>query len=178
MPYLDQEDWEAVGRGQTPCPICQGTEKVWVPVLGATTGIKLAFPTVCHCTVLLTFFREWAAFESVSPRFKNVTLRTLVPDATLSSLPLASQAAIIATIKAHPADSYYFFGSPNLGKTHMMAALYRYALQRWAENQWKTGDPTPAVWRIRASVLLDQHVAWETRPPTHGGRVFLFLISG
>jgi hypothetical protein len=78
-------------------------------------------------------------------------------------LSLARQAAILKTINEDTERSYFLFGPPDTGKTYILTALYRYALSRAAKRRYDLDVPVDSVWRISASVLLDEHVAWEFR---------------
>jgi hypothetical protein len=52
-----------------------------------------------------------------------------------------------------------------------MTALYKFMLMQGCFDMWRLGSAShPAVWRIRASELLDEHIAWDTRDLSNENR--------
>ena len=150
-----------------PCPVCgsgNGTGTVRTLHRGNDTGIEVLMPVRCPCGAVVRFRDAWAKQMAAHKRFADVRLSSITPHPELA-LDLATQATIIAQVKAAPADSYFLTGQPNTGKSHIMSALFRHALHAWAFETWDRGIWRPAVWRIGAAQLLDEHVAWDTRNP-------------
>jgi hypothetical protein len=165
---------EAVGRGEMRCPICHsdgsGRGSVALMHRGKDTGIMIRlWCNSCPCRMFRTIWRELGNEAKVPRLFQGITLEGLVPS-TLSLLPAQRQQAIIDALQAKPDDSYYLYGPPQTGKTHMMTAMYRRAVETWAEQESRQRDFQPAVWRVRTTTLLDEHIAWSTRGSRDEGR--------
>jgi hypothetical protein len=94
-------------------------------------------------------------------------LSTIAPHPGLT-LDLETQAKIITDIKAAPTGSYFLVGPPNTGKSHILTGLFRHALAAWATKSFVEGTYRPAVRRISAAQLLDEHVAWVTNRDDRG----------
>jgi hypothetical protein len=183
---------EAVASKHLPCPLCHGTDDVYLLHRGADTGLEISLPVSCPCRIVRSISWLWG---DVPQLYRTVSLRGLAPS-TESILPRARQQEIIKQLQAQPDDSYFLYGPPKTGKTHMSFALYRRAVSVWAFADAHIRQCTQSCWRVRTSTLLDQHIAWSTRnvddesstvrPPTvatwkiqaavkHGYRPALFL---
>jgi hypothetical protein len=147
---------EAVGKREMECPICMSHR---LPVLyrGKVTGIEMNYYVQCGCLFLIRFWYEWGHVPS---RFRRVSLSNLAPQPGLT-ISEDRQAAIIAALQANPTDSYLMIGKPNTGKTHLMIALYREALTRSIVQQLAKNDLRRSVWRVNATVLMNQTVEWS-----------------
>lgn len=147
----------AIGERKTVCPLCKGNLEVIRLHRGMVTGLEVRRTLRCICPKYIAFARAW---KDVPSRFRSVTLSEL--EATnRQGISLERQAEIIALMQAHPADSYFLFGEAGTGKTHFATALYHDAVWRAVEAQYRRGDVYTSVWRVTASVLLNQHVEWE-----------------
>jgi hypothetical protein len=89
-------------------------------------------------------------------------MATLEPS-NKSRLAPEHQLSLIRQIQDRPNDSYFLCGAPGLGKTHLMTALYRTALETWVDLDAVLAKQRIAVFRVTASVLLDQHVQFEKK---------------
>jgi hypothetical protein len=169
-----QAHGEAVGRGQMRCPICHsdGSGRAHVALLyqGRDTGIMIRlWSDNCPCRTYRSIWRQLGDGAKVPRLFQGITLEGLAPS-TLSLLPIQRQQAIIDALQGHPGDSFYLYGPPSTGKTHMMSAMYRRAIETWAEQESHQRDYEVAVWRVRTATLLDQHIAWASRGNRDEGR--------
>jgi hypothetical protein len=165
---LSPETVQLVMNGET-CPQCGSTKggEVRTPHRGLDTGIQLTMPVRCSCGIVVRFRDQWNKQMRAHRRFTDVRLSAIAPYPRLA-LDLETQARIITAIKASRSDSYFLVGPPNTGKSHLMTALFRHALGKWATQSWVENAHRLTVWRISAAQLLDEHVAWATRSPGEG----------
>ena len=155
-PTVPMELQEAVGKRERDCPICTSHR---LPVLfrGKVTGIEMNYYVQCDCSFLIRFWYEWGQVPS---RFRPVSLSNLAPQRDLA-ISEDRQAVIISALRANPTDSYLMIGKPNTGKTHLMIALYRAALTRSIVQQLAKNDVCRSVWRVNATLLMNQTVEWS-----------------
>jgi len=158
-PTLSEELREAIGTGAHPCPLCKGSKSSPLLHRGEATNIEMYRRVKCSCGLDRLFWERW---QYVPKRFKHVRLETLAPRSN-ERISEERQAKIIAAFRAKPQDSYFMYGPPGTGKTHLATALYREAVKRSADEQFRRDDWCPSVWRISTSVLLNEHADWEGR---------------
>lgn len=77
----------------------------------------------CECRVRVQNEKRIA---KIPPAFRNIRLEDIVPNTSKHS----KQPQVIAHMKANPTESYFLAGRPGTGKTLMLWALYRHALER------------------------------------------------
>jgi DNA replication protein DnaC len=154
-PYseLPKDKSESVGMGVEECPVCKNRRTYHRLHRGEVTGLSVYWPERCDCDYARIFWSRW---KSVPPRFKDVTIRSLVARSK-------SQEEALATIRKHPNDSYLLMGAPGSGKTHFSFALYYQACALNTRDEYRDSQTRNRVWRIGTSNLLQQHVDWETR---------------
>lgn len=167
-----QAHGEAIGREGMRCPLCDGGSHIPLLHKGRDTGLLIRIRRWgCPCGMLKNLWRELGNVANIPARFQGVKLEGMLPSG-LSILPIERQQTIISFLQSCPDDSYFLFGPPQTGKTHMMTALYRHGVEKWAPQVTRQFDGQSACWRIRTATLLDQHVKWATRgnhedgPPT------------
>jgi hypothetical protein len=171
LPRFDPFLQEEVGSKRVECPHCYGTFDIDHTHRGQTTGLVITLSKRCPCTVYRDFWSAWGDPVRVPSRFRAAGATGRIEPSANLSLSLNRQAAIIKTVYEDTQRSYFLAGPPNTGKTHILTALYRCALQRASARVYDLGIPQPSVWRISASVLLDEHVAWEVRHSKPEGSV-------
>jgi len=155
-PALTEQECDAIGRGAMKCPHCDGSRRVRVTAQGKTTGVIVENYLSVHCVCAASvWFWSVLGWRSVPERFQDARLDTLVPRGK-------RQAEILAKMRERPADSYLLVGPPGTGKTHFSCALYRQALLDAVDRDMRSPDYVPHIWRVTASVLLNEHVAAET----------------
>jgi hypothetical protein len=159
MPALDRAHREPVGRRLMRCPVCDDEGYVWLLHRGETTGVPMYRTEKCLCEYFHTFWVWWAR---VPERFRQVHLNHVAPIPN-AKIGIDRQAKIIEALRAKPNDSYYLFGPPGTGKTHLSFALYRWAAHRNAEAKFFDRQVPTHVWRIGANALLQECVDWEMR---------------
>ncbi len=129
---------------------------------GQVTGHIVRFPYDCACKKPLKLHYHWNGPNGVPAHFRDVRMATLEPS-NRSKLAPEHQLSLIHQIQDRPNDSYFLCGAPGSGKTHLMTALYRTALETWVDLDAVLAKQRIAVFRITASVLLDQHVQYEKK---------------
>ena len=159
LPTLTREQDKAVGMGLVPCPLCPGNQRLRLLHRGEVTGIEMQRSVECICGRQSRFWREFGT--TVDRRFLDADLATLEPTAKVDT-PINRQRELHAHLRAHPDASMLFTGPSGNGKTFLMAALYRHAVQQAIKEQRAVGDFVEAVWWQAASVMLNEHVTWET----------------
>jgi hypothetical protein len=158
-PTLTAEQEKAVGLGQIKCPICDGRCDYGVLHHGVLTGIDRLVMRNCGCKRLCSFWREW---QHTPLRFQGAgPLAELKPYAELR-LSIERQEAILEGLKAHPEHSYLMLGPPKTGKSFLLLALYREALQRSLDQQVtdRYNSGVQSVFYVNATHLLAQQSAW------------------
>jgi hypothetical protein len=163
-----QASSEAVGRGELKCPVCEGWGST--PLLYRSLGSRMLIRIrkgQCPCATFKTLWRELGNPANLPKLFQGITLAGLQPS-DLSVLPAERQQKIISYLQAKPDDSYFLFGPPGTGKTHMISGLYRHGVEQWAPQATKQFDGVQACWRIKTATLLDQCVTWATRSGDDG----------
>ena len=170
LPRFHPDLQEAVGMKRVECPYC---EWGYVEVIhrGQTTGVVVTFMKKCPCAVYRHFWRVWGDSDRVPKRFRLAGAKGPVTPSSHVQLSIARQEQILKTVYADTSRSYFLSGAPETGKTYILTAIYRKALERATARMFELDNPQPSVWRINASVLLDQHVAWETRHSKPEGSV-------
>lgn len=148
-----EEMAEAVGMGTTPCPLCNNRGTLRLLHTGQTTGLPVYIHVQCGCAYPRLF---WATWKGVPRRFRDACLSTLVPRSE-------QQAALLATMLAHPEDSYLLVGLAGSGKTHLATALYRNALALNTLERLANPSAPATVWRTDASDMLNEHQTWDLR---------------
>ncbi len=125
---------------------------------------------------LKAVFRYWVE-RAISPRYRNVSLSSLVPS-DKNRLPVEHQQKLYDLLRAKPDDSYAILGAVGTGKTTVSVALYRHqlaaeinrisimneypaAFARMAMNRWEL-----SVVRMEAKDLLQQHHDFAINRPT------------
>lgn len=141
------------------CARCDGKGKIKVLYRGEITGIITCRWFTCDCGNRRFFY---AIEHSTPARFRDVRLSSLSPSKQ-SILPAPRQAEIIGTLQARPDDSYFLYGTPGTGKSHMASAVYHETVWKSICAQVRRQDMQAAVWRVSASTLLREHKDWETR---------------
>jgi hypothetical protein len=159
LPTLSREQSQAVGMGLVPCPLCPGNQRLMLRHRGEVTGIEMERSVECVCGRQSRFWREFGG--TIDSRFLDADLATLEPTDKVDT-PINRQRELHAHLRAHPDASMLFCGPSGGGKTHLMACLYRHAVQEAIEEQEAVDDFAETVWWTSASVMLNQHVAWET----------------
>jgi hypothetical protein len=158
LPTLSPEQDKAVNLDGMICPLCTGYGNVLLQHRGETTGIEIPRSVACACQRNRRFWREFGT--TVDSRFIDADLDTLEPSGKVVT-PIARQEKLHAALKAHPDASMLFTGPSGGGKTYLMACLYRHAVQQAIEEQRAANDLCESVWWTAASVMLNEHVAWE-----------------
>jgi len=158
------EEILAIGSGEKACPLCHDSQSVWSPFRGETTGAYVNSPTDCVCRWYKQFHHLWSDPENVPERFRSAWLPTLTPSAE-SNLPVKQQAAYIRAIQDAPDDSWLMIGAPGAGKTHLLTSLYLNAAVDRCREVWHRGEAMSGLWRVRATTLMDDLIAWNTREP-------------
>jgi hypothetical protein len=160
-PLLTAEQVAAVENQQT-CPVCNGRQEVLVLSRGVTTGMVVNYPYLCKCAIHVKVACKWNDNRQVPRDFRSVRLSTLEPiPGITSSVPL--QADIIKTVQANPHGSFFLFGPPGSGKTHIATALYRTSVEGWARQWYALDGKRDAVWRTSTSVLLEETARWDNK---------------
>lgn len=152
-PRFPEELSEAVGTGAAPCPLCNDNGSFRLLHRGETTGLPMYRLVRCGCRYPRLF---WLAWKDVPDRFRDVRLSTLVPRGE-------RQGSILADLRARPEDSYLLCGPPGTGKTHFATALYREAVSRNAVERFRNINAPVAVWRMDATLMLQEHQDWDFR---------------
>lgn len=166
-PLTSSED-EAVGRGLSTCPRCNGFGWMWMDHWGETTHLYLKLQYTCPCASSVTFWRFWGNRENVPERFTQVTLKGLRPS-NESFLSIARQEEVIRQVQDHPGDSYLMIGPPGTGKSHIAYALLRRAVRLWARRHYALGTFEPAVWSSTAYSLLNSITQWKMAKANYNG---------
>ncbi|MBX6361927.1 MAG: ATP-binding protein [Acidobacterium ailaaui] len=148
----------AAMKKKEKCPACHDSTR-YARCQGLDTGLEIVAPVYCECMFLGRLQRE---LDTIPERFAEARLDTLAWSPK-SKLPREQQETIIEFVKKHPEDSFLLMGEPGTGKTHISIALYCAALEKSMREQFLRGDIQSQVWRISATVLLQQHIAWDTR---------------
>jgi hypothetical protein len=156
VPDLPRDVMDPVGDGEMQCPLCNDTRVVNVPHKGKLTGLLVLYGQRCPCIVYRRFRTVWTA--NVERDFQNVILSKMEPT-TEVALSAETQKGILDYVKSHREDSFFLFGPPGTGKTTVSVGLYRIALFMSIQEQEKRRVHYTNVWRVMASVLLDEHVA-------------------
>lgn len=104
------------------CAKCSGTG--WEPVNGS--GVRQV--RRCSCA---SERQKSSLLTRIPSRYRDARLETLAPclDSSRCFAPAEIQQRSIEVLKARPDDSYCFLGSVGIGKTHLLAALYRHAVE-------------------------------------------------
>ncbi len=104
------------------CSKCSGTG--WAPA--NDKGVRKVHR--CPCVVER---QKHALLTRIPVRYRDARLETLVPclDSSRCFAPAEIQQRSIELLKDRPDDSYCFLGSVGIGKSHFLAALYRYAVE-------------------------------------------------
>jgi DNA replication protein DnaC len=157
MPTLSWELGKAVGLGER-CPLCDNHRSVEILCRGQVTGIEMERSCKCPCILALTF---WNEFKQVDSRFRDARLSRLTPSARVSTT-LERQAELHNLILENPGDNFLFLGPPGTGKTYLAAALFQNAVLCDTVEQMAARVGYRTCWWASTSVLLNQHVAWET----------------
>jgi DNA replication protein DnaC len=153
---------EDIGNGKKLCPVCSGVGVIECAQRGADTGLARYWNFDCYCRQ----YKQLQKFldDSITPRYRNVRLSELKPNA-YSSLSEEKQREEIQFIQDNPDTSYTFFGPAGTSKTTYAIALYRYALEQAASTIGNSDfHGIRSVWRVDAKDLLDQHRAKELDP--------------
>lgn len=76
--------------------------------------------------------------------YRDVRLEELRPSPN-SFAPIGRQAKIIGGIQSQPRGSYFLLGPTGVGKTHLLWALYRWAIEHGANRVYPAHMPTLAL---------------------------------
>ncbi len=153
------------------CPICQGTLRVSLPIVGLITGVPCSQRIWCPCVRIKSIESQLRDSRLISPKHAHASLETLRPDRR-SLLDEQRQQDYIDLLRARPKANYFFFGDSGTGKTHFVTALVRDAIVRTAEWCERKREPYhQAVFRAPVVELLDQMHAQTTRDWENKGPV-------
>lgn len=147
---------QAVGCQTMPCPICKGAESVLMFHKGKDTGIVLRSGATCACVDSRRFWCIWGDDQIIPKRFRDASLRDFKPRNE-------KQQKNLDIVMAHPDDSMLFLGPPGTGKTHMMMATLRRAMNHWAKSPIVRRDYRRSVWYSTATKYLTMMNDWQFR---------------
>jgi DNA replication protein DnaC len=99
-----------------PCKLCGDSEYV----------LRNGSVTPCECFIQKKR-REYAA-TIIPSRYSKADLTTIIPSRGIT-LSLDRQQRVIDLIKSSPLSGYVFLGPTGVGKTHLLYALVRYAIE-------------------------------------------------
>jgi hypothetical protein len=164
---LTPADEELVGTGQKLCPLCQGSKIRHHRGIGQTSGIVLSRRVPCLCDPTSRF---WGIWSRVPARWKDIRLESLEPLDDSKR-----QRRLVDDVKSDSASSYLLVGASGQGKTHFAYALYRQALQEWANDPHSANGCS--VWWADVSSLLNAHSSQKQDPTKPNPTVTLALID-
>lgn len=146
-------------------PYCDNTYFVDMPAIGAKTKMLAMFEFPCICKPKVRLAQAWNNTKHVPVRFRDVRMTNLQPIEDIATT-VEVQEKVIEFVQKRQHDSYFMYGPAESGKTHIMSALYRVALERYIEQaDAKSHYYTPAVFRVHTGVLLDEIMAYKFRKP-------------
>jgi len=157
-----------VGLSQMICPDCQGRREVGRDYTGQTTGIRVSMPDACKCLIYLGFFPKFMNPANVPTDYRNITIHNLKDYAAnfrTFNDPGAPKAFadLLDQVRQNPYSCFLLVGPAGTGKTTLMTAMYRHALQTWSHASFVLGKPTEAVWKVDGPALSKQFRDWEMR---------------
>jgi hypothetical protein len=151
--HLSPEEEAAIAAGK-PCPRCEGHGYEFILSGGELTPILAYYRYRCPCDRVVRFFKRWNAV--VPELFRDVRLDDTMQPIDGLLISKADQAHVIAAIKANPTHSFFLYGAPEKGKTHMLTALFRLALENEIKQQDKLDNLSKAVFRVTTNRLLNE----------------------
>jgi hypothetical protein len=129
---------------------------------GEVTGKTVRFERDCICNWLLLFYYYWSGKRGMAPKGFRWVRPFGVKPSPRSRLPLRRQDEVLKTLTDHLLDSFLIVGPYKTGKTVFILMLFHEALYAWANQCFKEGLSTEAVWLVTASDLADQYLLYET----------------
>ncbi len=160
-----------IGLGQMVCPDCANTMQRPIHECGAKTGVRIITRTRCPCVGYRMFFRKMEDPRNLGVDYHQVRLRTLLRYAANFSTFAKIKGrfeTLVATVTAHPGNSYLLCGPAGQGKTTLLAALYANALSQWVEGCFWAGEQVDSVWIANATKLSAEFRAWEMKDDGRG----------
>ena len=164
-------DRTEVGLGIRECPHCFGDRTVDHQYVGKVTGIRVTRARPCTCQLVRLYYTQWLNPAIVPTDYRRVELPALLPnyrsnfgtfngDYERKAMTLEQ---LVETVTKYEFSCYLCVGPAGTGKTTLMLAMYQRALANWAFRCFSTGKYTPAVWKVNATTLSKQFVAWSLK---------------
>jgi hypothetical protein len=160
-PSLSSDEVALVAAGQ-PCPRCSGIGLEPILSGGLVTAIVAYYRYLCPCDRTVRFYRVWNRPDIVQERFQKARLDTLAPKPGLP-ISLADQAYIIAEVNRVPKECFFLYGLPEKGKTHILTALYRRAIENAIIQEDEKDLNGNMVFRATTNRLLTELRNWSLR---------------
>jgi hypothetical protein len=155
---ISAKEEEAIAAGE-PCPRCNGDGYEMILSGGEVTPILAWYRHKCPCDPIVRFYQRWNDPTVVEERFRDARLSTLKPVDGLF-ISKAHQKLTIAAVKAHPTHSFFMHGDAEKGKTHLMTALFRAALENEIVQQGVLKNRGTCVFRVFTEQLLSELKEW------------------
>jgi hypothetical protein len=167
---FEAPDQEAIGTGEKECPRCRDRGYVAIDRIGETTGIKVRIDQRCICFVYRQFYKRWHDPRNVGKDYRSVKLSELKRfAANFGTFNQHGQLdVLIDTVTQFPRNCFLLAGPHGLGKSTLLIAMYRRALELWLQQAWATKNWTDAVWIANATTLAGEFRTWETRDDGRG----------
>jgi hypothetical protein len=160
-PSLSPEEEALIAAGKL-CPRCFGTGLEPILSGGLVTATVAYYRYLCPCDRTARFYRVWNRPDVVQERFQKARLETLVPKPGLP-ISLADQAYIIAEVNRDPEECFFLYGLPEKGKTHILTALYRRAIENAIIQEDEKDFNGNMVFRATTNRLLTELRNWSLR---------------
>jgi hypothetical protein len=176
IPLSEKDAWpeelsEAVGNG-AECPYCADTQTIERKHVGVVTGLHITRRVPCKCGMYRSFYKRWNNPAHVAEQYRIFKLDNLERysgylknfnyDVDHPNAPSAFK-HLLETVRTHQYNCYLLTGGAGTGKTTLMTAMYRRALQEWAQKSFRETMGVEAVWKIHANALAKQQRDWEMR---------------
>jgi hypothetical protein len=153
---------EAIFNYSGRCPICNGdtwNRGEWNQQRFTEGGVEEVLSHLdCPHPIVCGILHQMRLH--VAPHDRHMTRLEPSP---LANCDPAWQQKVIEVVKAHPKESFIFYGPAGVGKTSLSTWLYIQALTRYFNRKAGVRFEKPDVYRVSVQELLTQEREWRTR---------------